>query len=350
MTFIRSISHLLILTPAVIIVSQLAVKAKGQCSSPIICRISECNPEVRIDNIYILHERHNPAGGKDGRHEYQEKLFDATKALQGPMPYHYEGYDGPWLESRFMTYWRQRKPNLLRVYVPVVWTECVHAGINPAEMQHVLDELDPAYKYFTVVQIAKGFNHPSLDLRVPVTLDFMLFSAGGDSPPVMTTPIPLLKEELRPSGVDKKYTVSFQGSMSTHRIRTALHDQLHRSYPFFEKNEQWKEVIESSNFTLCPRGYGSSSFRLYEALQLGSIPIVVWEEEKWLPFQDILHWTDFSLVVEACEMTRIKELVDHADIAKMQDALLDVQHIFTYDFTFAYIFNKCGHHDGSSNS
>ena len=38
------------------------------------------------------------------------------------------------------------------------------------------------------------------------------------------------------------------------------------------------ELIERSTFTLAPRGSGSGSFRMYEALQLGSIPIFIWGE------------------------------------------------------------------------
>lgn len=38
------------------------------------------------------------------------------------------------------------------------------------------------------------------------------------------------------------------------------------------------ELVERSTFTLAPRGSGSGSFRMYEALQLGSIPIFIWGE------------------------------------------------------------------------
>ena len=38
------------------------------------------------------------------------------------------------------------------------------------------------------------------------------------------------------------------------------------------------ELVERSVFTLAPRGSGSGSFRMYEALQLGSIPIFIWGE------------------------------------------------------------------------
>lgn len=51
------------------------------------------------------------------------------------------------------------------------------------------------------------------------------------------------------------------------------------------RNEDTFAVIERSNFTLAPRGHGSSSFRMYEALQLGSIPIYIWQYDPLIPFQ-----------------------------------------------------------------
>ena len=42
------------------------------------------------------------------------------------------------------------------------------------------------------------------------------------------------------------------------------------------KHEDTFHIIERSNFTLTPRGHGSASWRMYETLQLGSIPIFIW--------------------------------------------------------------------------
>jgi hypothetical protein len=42
------------------------------------------------------------------------------------------------------------------------------------------------------------------------------------------------------------------------------------------KHEDTFHIIERSNFTLTPRGHGSASWRMYESLQLGSIPIFIW--------------------------------------------------------------------------
>ena len=49
------------------------------------------------------------------------------------------------------------------------------------------------------------------------------------------------------------------------------------------------ELMSRSVFALCPRGYGRTSYRMYEALQLGCIPVYI-HDEPWLPYADELDW------------------------------------------------------------
>ena len=57
-------------------------------------------------------------------------------------------------------------------------------------------------------------------------------------------------------------------------------------YPGFNvtrKVEDWKQFIQDSEFHLCPRGYGPTSYRLYECLQSETIPIYVWAKARTTP-------------------------------------------------------------------
>ena len=38
----------------------------------------------------------------------------------------------------------------------------------------------------------------------------------------------------------------------------------------------WEALIRDSDFHLCPRGNGPTSYRLYESLQAETIPIYIW--------------------------------------------------------------------------
>ncbi len=42
----------------------------------------------------------------------------------------------------------------------------------------------------------------------------------------------------------------------------------------------WEALIRDSDFHLCPRGNGPTSYRLYESLQAETIPIYIWAEVR----------------------------------------------------------------------
>jgi hypothetical protein len=64
-----------------------------------------------------------------------------------------------------------------------------------------------------------------------------------------------------------------------------------------------------SVFSLCPRGLGATSFRLYEALSVGSIPVYLWDGHPWLPYADELDWSEFSVCLPIGEVERLPALL-----------------------------------------
>jgi hypothetical protein len=88
----------------------------------------------------------------------------------------------------------------------------------------------------------------------------------------------------------------------------------------------YRELLGRSLFTLCPRGYGPTSFRLYEAIQAGSIPIYL-SDAFWLPYQDELDWREFALIVHEDDLAEIPHLIQDLStmrIARMQQRLAEV--------------------------
>ena len=47
----------------------------------------------------------------------------------------------------------------------------------------------------------------------------------------------------------------------------------------------WEEVMTQSKASLCPRGFGRSSFRLYEVLSRGLVPVYLYDDVEWLPYR-----------------------------------------------------------------
>ena len=60
--------------------------------------------------------------------------------------------------------------------------------------------------------------------------------------------------------------------------------RLNFKYNIYEGPE-WKEVMRTASLNLAPRGYGRSSFRLVECIQMGLIPVYLWDDHEWAPYR-----------------------------------------------------------------
>jgi hypothetical protein len=100
------------------------------------------------------------------------------------------------------------------------------------------------------------------------------------------------------------------------------------------------EITEKSYFVLCPRGYGKTSFRLYEAMQLGSVPIYITDRSKnlWLPFKEYVEWNDFSLIIYPDMIRKIPEIIKKI-IKNGEYKDMRINAIKAYDKYFCY--NGC---------
>lgn len=110
-------------------------------------------------------------------------------------------------------------------------------------------------------------------------------------------------------------TVAFCGQVMT-PIRKTTIDLLNSSkiktnfiirnvaWPSIEFNKtkevvQWEfyENITSNIFNLCIRGGGNFSYRLYETLMMGRIPIVI-DTDISLPYENVIDWNNHAVIVK----------------------------------------------------
>jgi hypothetical protein len=68
---------------------------------------------------------------------------------------------------------------------------------------------------------------------------------------------------------------------------------------------RYAEVMAESKFSLCPRGCGLSSYRLFESMSLGVAPVII--SDKWQPIEGI-DWS-FALFVRENQIPRIDQIV-----------------------------------------
>jgi hypothetical protein len=85
-----------------------------------------------------------------------------------------------------------------------------------------------------------------------------------------------------------------------------------RSSPHFQAHQRhFEEVLARSRFVLCPRGQGTSSIRIYEALSVGRVPVII--SDEWVPPVGP-DWNRFSLRWPERRVTGLREfLLEHDD-------------------------------------
>ncbi len=72
------------------------------------------------------------------------------------------------------------------------------------------------------------------------------------------------------------------------------------------REERYAEVMRQSLFALCPRGAGTSSYRLYEAMRTGVAPVLV--SDDWVAPEGP-DWESFLVRVPERHVARIPELL-----------------------------------------
>ena len=295
------------------------------------------------------------------------KILDVPKQFQPVYKSSYPGYSsGKNMEEIFYEMFKNNQNAIQTdlIYIPVFWTSyyVTHNYANNIQpLYEWMETLDKSKKYFTIVQYASGIFKKNKDFD----LNVIIFSAGGGGLNVKGSSsekqlqyygltrhifngekgnydIPLMCLPLFPTvNINKDIYCSFMGRFDTHYCRINMYNVLHKNKKFqllksvnFEK---YKEILNRSVFTLAPRGYGYTSFRIYEAIMANSIPIYIWHDKKILPFSDIINWEDFSIIIHNDDIEKLPEILDNVNITEKQKKLQKVKNMFTFDETFKYI-------------
>ncbi|AMN43736.1 exostosin domain-containing protein [Rhodoplanes sp. Z2-YC6860] len=123
------------------------------------------------------------------------------------------------------------------------------------------------------------------------------------------------KDKLRPV---PRYLFSFLGRINTHPLRQMVRELNDNTTPCIDVSEapqriasfdytrSYFDLIQESKFVLCPRGFGPSSIRIYEAMSCGRVPVII--SDKWLPPPGI-DWDSCSVMVREKEIASIPVLL-----------------------------------------
>lgn len=197
-----------------------------------------------------------------------------------------------------------------REYLPVCWTNYYisknYCNDNMDDVQAYLNDLDRDRKYFTVCQwddgIVNDIDH----------LDLYTFASGGVGD--YAYPLNCLPPLHTPQKRDKALLCSFIGAINgRHSVRERMKSHLYsRNNVFISERtvlSHFQEIMARSVFALCPRGYGKTSFRICEALQMGIIPVYIYDD-PWIPFSDVLPFESYGVL---CHVDELGKLYDRLE-------------------------------------
>lgn len=129
--------------------------------------------------------------------------------------------------------------------------------------------------------------------------------------PTRTSQIIFTRYDQIPFPESPKYLCSFAGSCQNASIRQRLKELSHPRYLIVDVNrdtikaavagdqdwikklqEQYVTLIRDTKFSLCPRGGGTNTYRLYESMAMGRAPVIL--SDDWVTPSEP-PWEEFSI-------------------------------------------------------
>ena len=125
-----------------------------------------------------------------------------------------------------------------------------------------------------------------------------------------------------PGEWNPKFLYSFQGAGYTHVVRRQLMkgrhvdsfildngNLTHHTVPSNSRRAfetSFVDVLQASQFVLCPRGIGVCSYRLFETMQMGRVPVII--SDDWIPVPD-LPWEECSITIKESQIESIPDIL-----------------------------------------
>ncbi|OHD19325.1 MAG: hypothetical protein A2086_00960 [Spirochaetes bacterium GWD1_27_9] len=187
-------------------------------------------------------------------------------------------------------------------YIPIFWTRW-HLNHNYGKegLEELQNEVDRLLlddnKTFTVCQYDDG-----TVVNIKKSKAFLASRKTNEGYDIPLLCSPHKEPFFKPQ---KKYLASFLGRIATHPIRQSMLALLKDRRDVFiydgslKTNAYVKKIMESY-ISLCPRGYGGSSFRFFESMQLGVVPFLVGDIDT-RPFKNFINWDEMSFYSENTE-------------------------------------------------
>lgn len=221
----------------------------------------------------------------DAAEHYAQLLAETAEFRKAPV-HEYAGYEGPWIENIFISKFKSSPLHhfngLIPLFVQWIDTQILRGRYFTAILEKLNTLLRPNVLYIAISQGDAGLSkigaaHPNI----------IALSAGGYGHIIL----PLIKGEIpwQPPPAEYTYDIAFFGTVrqsNRPQMLEKIREQAELLGMSYKDgySAQWQEDMESTKFNLAPRGYGRSSFRFAESIQMGRIPVFLYNDYPWIPY------------------------------------------------------------------
>lgn len=153
-----------------------------------------------------------------------------------------------------------------------------------------------------------------------------VFSSSGnntkfDGIDIITIPY-FARNNIKPNA-KKDIFYSFIGNVRSHKSRAQIFNMIHPKntvlikrdiFHYNNKNEalikkmekEYADVLSRSRFSLCPRGQSAGTYRFWESLQAGAIPVLISDNYK-LP--ESFDWNSCIIIIKESEIKNLYSIL-----------------------------------------
>lgn len=140
-------------------------------------------------------------------------------------------------------------------------------------------------------------------------------------PPPVKPPMLLRGQVLRTLSASDQVECNF---IIRDRYRAGVRSSSERKDPFHPAKVEFVNNILGNDYTVCVRGGGNFSVRLYEVLSLGRIPIFI-DTDSRLPYDFLLDWKEYGVWVDQKDVQRLPQIVRDFHDNLSDDAFIELQ-------------------------
>jgi hypothetical protein len=247
-------------------------------------------------------------------------------------------------------------------YLPVYYTRWhinhhfAKDGEGIAELQKAVnDVIINDAKTFTISQFDGG---SLLKLGQATEFTAARTTNAGIDIPILCSP-----HRKPPIALKKQYLATFNGAFNTHPIRQEMRDRYRgnndivvgqdlptRFYKRWFWGKSFNINIIKSYVALCPRGTSANSFRFFEAMQLGTSPVLIGDIDV-RPFKQFIPWDEMSYYVSTTdELDHLLKNLDKTEaIAKGKKAFEYWKNELFYQKWCKYVIKELEHVNNHAN-